>query len=364
MRIGLNATCFNARPSGARQRFVELYGELMRRQPENEFVIFQAADARVADFMPLPANVTVRPTPIPSEGRMRKLVAGTSYWARGLRGDRFDVFERFNLPPVKGPLGRKILTIHDVRALRSKRTLERLAYHGYISRSIRAADRLITVSHTMKEELLSFFPWAPVLVVYNGVDVDAYDRLSGELVRSVQEKLALPSEFILTIGHLEPRKNHVRLVEAISRLPDAPPLVIVGNDSGEGDRLRRVIAERGVEDRVFIYKGLSDDEVRSMYRLCTLFVFPSLYEGFGIPVLEAMAARKPVALSDIPVFREITENQGVYFNPLDGESMAATIRNLLESPAAARSLVAYGARRVEDFAFTRLAGELEHVHSD
>src|SRR5262249_36150905 len=148
------------------------------------------------------------------------------------------------------------------------------------------------------------------------------------------QKYALEDEFILAVGHLERRKNYLRLIDAISRLREGgchSSLVIVGNDSGSKNAIEHRIASKNVSNHVKILSHVSNYELICLYKLCGLVVFPSAYEGFGIPILEAMAARRPIVLSDIPVFREITQNRGVYFPYHDVETMAEAIHNVLHS---------------------------------
>ena len=123
-------------------------------------------------------------------------------------------------------------------------------------------------------------------------------------------------------------------------------LVIVGNDSGERKAIQERIDSAKLSANVTFLSGLSDLEVRCAYKLCSLFVFPSSYEGFGIPILEAMAAGCPMVLSDIPVFREITQDKGVYFPHDDVEAMAAAIDDgtVIQQPARKLDRLWEGAR--------------------
>jgi glycosyltransferase involved in cell wall biosynthesis len=130
--------------------------------------------------------------------------------------------------------------------------------------------------------------------------------------------------------------------------------------------MRRAIENRiaalELANSVTILGDLSDQEVQCVYSMCRLFVFPSRYEGFGIPILEAMASGCPMALSDISVFREITQNQGVYFSPTDAMEMALAMEKVLTSNSERWRLVEYGRARVADFSFGNLAGQLETVY--
>ena len=155
------------------------------------------------------------------------------------------------------------------------------------------------------------------------------------------------------------------LVDAIALLRDRNRscfLLIVGNDSGSGREIQERIESANLSTCVKLLSGLSDLEVRCVYKLCSLFVFPSSYEGFGIPILEAMAASCPMVLSDIPVFREITQDQGIYFPCRDIEAMADAVEKALSSSGERTRLIDYGNERVKAFSFGSLAQQLESLY--
>jgi glycosyltransferase involved in cell wall biosynthesis len=366
LKIGLNATCLNDRPSGASQRFAGIYGELVRRLPDAEFVVYEPTDCPVGAWFDGAPNVSARRTPIPSSGRARKLIGGLRYWRSSLPSERFDIFEGLNLPLVSAPTGRTLLTIHDARGLHAEYgALGREIFKTTLGRSLNAADHVITVSEAMKEELLHFYPGIPMSVIYNGIDAREFDRISESELQAVRRKFALPDEFILAVGHLERRKNYLRLVDAVARLRDRGRscfLLIVGNDSGERSAIQVRVESANLSGSVKILSGLSDLEVRSAYKLCSLLVFPSSYEGFGIPILEAMAARRPMVLSDIAVFREITQDKGVYFPHHNVELMALAIENVLSSSSESTRLVDYGGERVQAFSFRNLAAQMASLY--
>ncbi len=366
MKIGLNATCLNDRPSGAKQRFIGIYGELVKRLPDSEFVVYEPLDCRVGAWFDGAPNVTVRSTPIPSEGRAQKLFSGRLYWPKALASERFDIFEGFNLPLVKAPTGRTLLTIHDIRGMRNESgVLERAAYRLFFERSLMAADHVITVSETMKQEIQSFFPRASVSVIYNGLDAAEFTNISEVDLQAFRIKFALPENFILAVGHLEKRKNYLHLIDAMARLHDwgnSCSLIIVGNDNGERQVIEERIESAKLTGTIKFLSGLSDFEVRCAYKLCSLFVFPSAYEGFGIPILEAMAAERPMVLSNIAVFREITQDKGVYFHHDDAEAIAVAILAVLSSGSESKRLVDYGSERVQAFSFKSLSEQLETLY--
>lgn len=366
MKVGLNATCLNDRPSGAKQRFVGIYGELFKILPNTDFVIYEPEDCSVGAWFEEAANVSVRRTPIPSEGRARKFINGLGYWKTALASERFDLFEGFNLPMIASPHGRNLMTIHDIRGLSSDAGfLEQLIYKPVLDRSLKRVDRVVTVSDAMKEELLALHPELQVSVVYNGLNESKCIPVPVAELAEFKLKFGIQQDFMLAVGHMEKRKNYPRLIDALRLLHDRGlnvSLVIIGNDSGQKSAIEQRIGAAGLSGHVSILAGLTDLEVRCAYQLCKLFVFPSTYEGFGIPILEAMAAQRPMVLSDLPVFREITEHQGFYFSPESADSMASAMHAVLSSSAEQQRLVDYGRRRIDAFGYKNLASQVKSLY--
>ena len=336
--------------------------------PEVEFVVFEPADCRMAGWFSGLPNIQTRPTPIPSEGRWRKLFYSSSFWGKELRQETFDIFEGFHLPFPKVHSRNSILTVHDLRCpYPDWGSLNRIVYRLVLSRSISNADMVLAVSESMKQELLPYCGQAQVCVIPNGLDAVSTDFQPKPVeLEAFRSKFALPDRFLLAVGHLERRKNYPKLIEALAHLHIsgcASHLLIVGNESGERQALEAHIAANGLKGSVTLASGLSDMEVRCAYALCELFVFPSTYEGFGIPILEAMAAGKPMVLSDIPVFREITESRSVYFAPDDAKDMALTIERLLKSTSRIDSCIAYGFERVASFDYSRITALYMDLYS-
>ena len=143
----------------ARQRFLGIYGELIKRLPEAEFVVYEPLDCRVGDWFGEAPNVSVRRSSLPSEGRARKFINGLSYWHNALHKERLDIFEGLNLPLIKAPTGRTLMTIHDIRGAQGKSgLLERMAYGVFLKRSLKSADHVITVSESMKRKFSKLYP--------------------------------------------------------------------------------------------------------------------------------------------------------------------------------------------------------------
>ena len=366
MRIGINATCINDRPSGARQRFVGLLSQLVRLMPDSEFVIFEPEDCHVGSWFADAPNVTVRRTPLNSERRLQRYLRGLVYWRRVFATERFDLFEALHMPAIRAPTGKTLLTIHDVRGLHpGNGWLTRKLFRSVLRTSLERADQVVTVSHAVREEILAFSNSTPVAVVCNGLDAGHFVDVDPQIREQVRARQQLPERFLLAVGHFEPRKNYSMLVNALAALhrDGMPwPLVIVGNDSGERMRIEEQVRLAGLQASVHLLSGLSDIEVRCLYSAASMLVFPSKYEGFGIPLLEAMASGIPVVASDMPVFREILGDAGHYFDPDSAPAMASAISTILATPALREQMVSSGAARVCSFDFEVLAREMAALY--
>ena len=362
MRIGINATCYNDRPSGAKQRFLGLYGQIFRRMNNHEFIIFQPSDCNLESWFH-GDNIKYVKTPIPSEGRLFKALKGINYWKSTLNKYQLDIFECFNIPTIQNPNGRTFQTIHDIRSLafessKLKRNFSKLVH----SQSIKKVDRIITVSNYMKNEIQRYFPCSDIRKIYNGIDLSMAVLSQDIDIKKRKTQLKLPSDFLLSIGHFEKRKNYSSLLDAIKLLKDKGrdlSLIIVGNDNGEKKYIADKLKNLNLEKNVILFSNLTNEDVLLMYSLCTAFIFPSTYEGFGIPILEAMANAKPFILSDIDVFKEIAKSQGNYFNPHKIESIASSIIKTIDDSQLCMELSNFGKIRVVDFDFKNIAIELQ-----
>ncbi len=235
----------------------------------------------------------------------------------------------FTLPPLQAH-GRAI-TVHDLAwiaapdyAPRSLRSF----LNAVVPWQIQSADRIFTVSQSVRSELLERYPVMEdvVVVAPNGVDqrfADAARRPDRELLDS----LALPSEYLLMVGTLEPRKNHLRVFEAIEGLPDLPALVVAG---GRGWADREIVQTmQRLSPQVIALGYVTEELLPQLYANAMALIAPSVYEGFDLPVLEAIAAETRVFVSDIPVHHEVAGDLARFFDPLSVESIRSGIIDLV-----------------------------------
>lgn len=234
---------------------------------------------------------------------------------------------------------------------------------------LRAADSFIAVSNAVKNDVVrcTGVRESKVAAIHNGFDATAFQVIEdAERLAEVSRKYALPSRFILWVGQLESRKNIARLLTAFARIKDKVPqhLVLAGAQRfafpmARGvDRDLRLVRELGIEDRVHFPGWVSHADLPAMYCLADLFAFPSLYEGFGIPLLEAMACACPIVTANTCAPPEVVDGAAVLVDPLSVDAIANGMLEMLTNDELRRASIARGLVRVQEFGWERCAREV------
>jgi glycosyltransferase involved in cell wall biosynthesis len=216
--------------------------------------------------------------------------------------------------------------------------------------AVRTSQHIITVSEFSKREILRFYPFLKeqdITVIYNATDES--------LFRPLPEVEKPRERFALAVSSLDPRKNFSRLVEAFKGI-EGCKLYIVGNAN-------RVFGQQGSSglesENVKVLGRVSDEELNRLYNQASCFIFPSIYEGFGLPPLEAMQCGCPVIVSDIPVVHEVCGDAAVYFNPFNVEDIRQTIKGFMADIATKRpSMVKKGFENTEKYSWVNSAKRL------
>jgi glycosyltransferase involved in cell wall biosynthesis len=209
---------------------------------------------------------------------------------------------------------------------------------------LRRAAAVTAPSRASITDIARHYPAAPRAgLVPNGVDARQFGHVTPEEVARARERYRLPERFVLAVGAHRPHKNHEVLVRALAGVPEDVALVLVGGpDPGFRDRVPDLIAALGLESRVTLLPEVADGLLPAVYRAASVFAFPSLAEGYGLPVLEAMAAGVPVVLSDIPVLAEVSRAAAVRVPAQNVAAWAAALTAVLGDPELSRGLVAAG----------------------
>jgi glycosyltransferase involved in cell wall biosynthesis len=209
--------------------------------------------------------------------------------------------------------------------------------------ALRRASAIVTVSHATRRSVQTFYRLRvpPENVVHHGVDPRFGMRLAEPVRRAAREELALPERYILHVGVRRPHKNHTTLLRAFATLADEVDidLVLVGDaDERFSDPVPALIADLGLDGRVHIVPGVPEALLPAVYQEASIFAFPSLVEGFGLPVLEAMAARVPIVASATPAVAEAAEGAALLVHPTDCAGWSHALRNVLHDRGLAADL--------------------------
>jgi glycosyltransferase involved in cell wall biosynthesis len=267
-----------------------------------------------------------------------------------------------------------VVTIHDAGIWRHPEYhyLRRIAtLRPLIPGAVRRAAAVVTVSHSVQRELVEILrvPEDLVRVIHPGVPRRFARRPSAEELDRTRRTHDLPERFILAVGALEPRKNLTRLVEAYASLVAEPwcqdvGLVVVGPPGWKNAPLLEAMARVKPPARVIRLGLVSTDVLVSLYHLATVVAFPSLYEGFGLPVAEAMTCGTPVVTSGVGALAEVAGQAAQLVDPLHVESIADGLRRVIDDDGLAAELRRRGLERARSFTWTRAAGEMRELYSE
>ncbi len=281
-------------------------------------------------------------------------------------------------PDFLGPpllRGRSIITIHDLSFMVVPEYSDpgnREYLRAALPRSIQRAHRVVAVSEATRQDVIRLFGVKPqkVVTIPNGVDTDfrpLTNRELNQLAPRLRQQLLLPSHFILNVGTLEPRKNLLRLLGAYARMrargtQRGHDLVLAGRKGWMYEDIFRKVEELGLKDNVHFLDYVPDEDLNTLYNLATLFVYPSLYEGFGLPVLEAMACATPVITSKGGALGEVAGNAALLIDPQSEESIAAALETVLEREEVRAFLQEAGPNRAANFPWTATARQMLGVY--
>jgi glycosyltransferase involved in cell wall biosynthesis len=284
-----------------------------------------------------------------------------------------DVFHASDVGQFVSNKAKIVSTVHDLSPLILPELHTRVN-HGFFEKKIHYIQTypqtLIAVSEHTKQDVVERLdiPAERIHVVYNGVDPHYRPLADCEEIKRVINKYKLPGTgYILHVGTLEPRKNLVRLIKAYAMVQaqfqeSLPPLVLAGGKGWLYEDIFKSVAQLGLQQSIIFTGFVADEDLPALFNGALFFVYPSLYEGFGIPVLEAMACGLPVITSNVSALPEITGDAALLIDPLQVDSIAAALQTLLESSTLRTTLQQAGLARARRFSWERAAQETMMIY--
>lgn len=360
MRIGFDGKRAVQNYTGLGNYSRYLLDILCRTAPQNEYMLY-APKPRANDRLKL----LLQRHPMlqmvyPALSRWRRMSALWRVWGiwRQLRGDRIVLYHGLSneLPlSIRRSGVKSVVTIHDLIFLRFPlyyKPIDRAIYTYKFRKACEHADRIVAISECTKRDIIHYFhiPEEKIEVIYQGCDPAFAVSLPESKKKEVVELYQLPLRYILHVGSIEERKNMMEAVEALALMKHTElHLVIIGRRTPYTARIEQLVKERHLEKRVHLLHGIPFAHLPAIYQSAACFVYPSRYEGFGIPILEALHSGIPVVAATGSCLEEAGGPDSIYVSPDSPSSMAEAFDALMDDEALCRRMVSGGRRYAARF---------------
>lgn len=374
MRIGIDVTAALTQGGGIGRYVRELTRALATADTQTDYKLFTAkppATFPVPDPLPTTPNFIHKPAPIDESWLYRLWYRARLPLPVQMVTGKLDLFHSpdFVLPPVAGNIP-TLLTVHDLSFIHYPHVYEERLVN-YLNRvvpwSVGRATHILADSQSTKDDLIEYYdtPDEKVSVLYAGVSNDFQPVSSDKKLAAIRKKYHLGSKpYILMVGTVQPRKNYEMLVRAFAKLDGDVTLAIAGGKGWLERGLSAEITNHNLQKQVKLLGFVDDADLPALYSAATLFVMPSLYEGFGIPILEAMACGVPVISSDSSSLPEVVANAGILLPPDDETAWTDTMDELLHDASRRAQMVGMGAIRAHKFTWQRAATQLQSIYKN
>ncbi len=369
MKIGFEAKRFFTNNTGLGNYSRFIVDALSQHQPENEYVLYTPTGSPHREATSILGRANVK---VVTPENIYRLTHSTSLWrtwgmSRHPSLDNLNVFHGLSheLPFALDGRIRKVVTVHDLIFLRYPQfynSIDVSIYRYKLAHACRTTDKIVAISQQTASDLVDFLRVDPskIRIVYQGCHVNFKRRLSPEEKSHIRTRYNLPSKYILNVGTIEKRKNLILIVKALAAMPEGSrvPLVVIGKRT---EYFRYVVEEAGrlgVIDYIMFLENVPFVDFPGIYQSAEVFVYPSLFEGFGIPLIEAIESGVPVITSVGSCFREAAGPAAVYVDPLDADELGDQLGKVLEDDDLREGMIRESSVYIQMFQPEVIAAEL------
>jgi glycosyltransferase involved in cell wall biosynthesis len=366
MRIGLDLRMSDG-GSGIGRYMTEISHAILDMDHDNQYVLFFRNESQAESYRQYGHKIVIADIPHYSFAEQVK-------FPRILSKENLDLvhFPHFNVPIwYSKPF---VVTIHDLTHTRfpgrkKSHFFHRLAYNAVLASAIKKSEKIIAVSESTKKEILEYFGVTAdkIHVVYEGINRNYHVIDKDKAIAEVNNRFKITKPYILYVGVWRRYKNLPNLVRAFDLLKaegvDAD-LVLVGEPDPFYPEIKEKILDSKHATDIKMLGRVSDEDLNYLYNACSLFVLPSLAEGFGLTALEAAATGVPIAVSDIPTLREVLGQAAEYFDPENVENIVDVVLNILHNEARGEELANLGLKRAAQFSWHKAAEETVKVYKE
>lgn len=367
MKIGYDAKRAFSNAAGLGNFSRNTIRALSRQFPNNQYFLFHPGTRRSLFSMPENA-VVVKPETF--LGKTMRNIWRSFYIAKLVKRHKLDIYHGlshelpFGIHCTGVP---SVVTIHDLIYLRFPQyyqKIDRSIYNRKFRYSCKFATRIHAISEQTKQDLMSYFfvPEEKIKVVYQSINPVFFERVTENQKKEVRKKFQLPPRFVLTVGTVEPRKNILGLLEGMIQSQTYVPLVVVGKLTDFQQKVQKFIeADMNRLDVLFL-SDVTDDELATIYQMADVMVYPSFFEGFGLPVAEAQACGCPVITSFTSSLPETGGDAALYINPEKPEEIGTVLANLLGDTAKREEMTVKGLVNAQRFAPAAYARQMKQLY--
>lgn len=367
MRIGFDAKRIFHNRSGLGNYGRTIINQLSTFYPNHEYLLYNPKKGNIPFATATNCKEILPTTTIDS--------LFCSYWrsksiVNQLVKDKVELFHGLSNELPKGinkSRIKSIVTIHDLIFKRFPETYKPLDVRIYDSKSRHAcevADKIIAISNQTKNDIIEFYniQASKIEVVYQGCAAIYKQTYSDAEKLEVKHRLKLPDNFILNVGTIEQRKNSITIVKALSKLQDTNLVIVGGKNNDYYEQLKNTIKALNLENRVHILSGISDNDLAIIYQLAQLFIYPSVFEGFGIPIIEALYSKTPVIAATGSCLEEAGGKSSIYCNPYDVDAFATAIQEVISNNDLSNKMISDGVEYAHQFNDENIAQQLINIY--
>ena len=371
MKIAINAAFFQPKGGGIREYIDNLVNNLHDLNVSHEIIVYVLQDQLPFAKEHFPEGIRLKTIPFNSKNladRIKRSLFEGSFWKREEKIEKFDIFHSpfFHAPSLRK--AKILLTVHDLRLYRFPETYEYLRYQFLKRRvrsSIRKADHIISISEFTRREIkeLCGVEDEKVTVIPEAINKSRFSVDKTKRPKNLDSGVT-SGRFILAVGHIEPRKNYDRLMDAFEivrqkgALSDLQLVIVGKQDHSFKETIDRINATPGIHYLNF----LDGSELNWLYAKASLFVFPSYYEGFGFPPLEAASLGTLSAVSNVSSIPEVCGDGAYYFDPYNVQEMASVIETAISDKEGAEAILNKMKERIDEFSWKRNVEETIKVY--
>lgn len=312
-------------------------------------------------------------TPESISGKLFSNIWRSTGIKKEIKKDNLDIYHGLSQELPHGienlPL-RSLVTIHDLLCIRYPHnfgTINAKIYEYKLRQACKVADKIIAVSEQTRKDIIDLLKVnaSKIEVIYPACQKHFYKEYAEEEKEKIKERYALPLNFILYVGAFESNKNVISLAKAYREYKKENnnyALVLVGKKNTYRNKIEKYLEESGLKKEVIFLENVHDLDLAIVFQLASLFVFPSFFEGFGIPVAEAMASKTPVITSKSSSLVEVGGEATLYTDPVDTKTMAAKIKEVLHNSSLREELISKGIKQSEKFHESEVASKYMHSY--